>query len=89
MKLKVLLPIVEERFKTINKGLLENHIKAVKENGGYNNLSNRIAWDCLHATFKSQEICDWYDKYACNDNHITTLAVNAFNKVFGGDFLNV
>ena len=29
--------------------------------------------DVKITVFKASEVCEWYDKYGCNDNHITTL----------------
>lgn len=82
MKLKALLPEVESRFKTIPAEVLTKHIAKVKADGKYKDLTTRISWDLLHATFNPNEICDWYKQYNCNDDHITTLVREAMNNVF-------
>lgn len=87
MKLKPLLPEVISRFNTIPRGTLVRHIAKVKVSGNYEDLETRIAWDVLHATYRADEICDWYEEYNCNDSHITTLVREALNKAFP-DILN-
>lgn len=84
MKLKSLLPEVISRFSTIPRETVVRHIAKVKASGNYKDLGTRIAWDLLHATFKANEICDWYDIYNCNDTHITTLVKEALSKAFPG-----
>lgn len=82
MKLKSLLPEVISRFGAIPKETVITHVARVKASGNYKDLKTRIAWDLLHATYTPSEICDWYEQYDCNDNHITTLAKEALNKAF-------
>lgn len=52
---------------------LYQHVLRVIKNGRYNHLDVRIAHDLKYATMPSSIICKWYDKYNCNDDHITTL----------------
>ena len=54
---------------------LKNHIQAVKESGEYKILDARIAWDIMRWRIGTSKMCDWYRKYDCNDDHITTLAL--------------
>ena len=54
---------------------LKKHIKAVKESGECKRLNVRIAWDIMRWRIGTQRMCDWYRKYDCNDDHITTLAL--------------
>ena len=54
---------------------LKNHIQAVKESGEYKILNVRIAWDIMRWRIGTSRMCDWYRKYDCNDDHITTLAL--------------
>lgn len=82
MKLKVLLPEVIDRFNKIPREVVERHVAKVKASGDYKDLATRISWDMLHATFKADEICDWYEQYDCNDSHISTLGKEALNKAF-------
>lgn len=54
----------------------------LKAQGGYNQFETRLAWDCLRTVYTSAEICAFYDKYACTDEHITTLAKAALREVY-------
>lgn len=74
-----------DEFKKIilNCELLEKlkcHIKAVKESGEYKRLNVRIAWDIMRWRIGTQRMCDWYRKYDCNDDHITTLALRCMHE---------
>ena len=51
--------------------LLE-YAKKVEKSGHYNCLCTRIVNDIKYCISPSI-ICDLYDKYNCNDTHITTL----------------
>ena len=72
MKLKSEIPFIRERFSKIPN--LSEYAANLKANGKYNDFGTRLAWDCLRATISSEIICGWYDKYQCNDDHITTAA---------------
>ena len=54
---------------------LKNHIQAVKESHEYKRLNVRIAWDIMRWRIGTSIMCDWYRKYGCNDEHITTLSL--------------
>lgn len=56
----------------------KNHVAMVKEKKEYKNLEKRIAWDIMHYRVGTRKICEWYNKYQCNDSHITTLALKCF-----------
>ena len=74
MKLKAIYDKVEQRVtEKIDAKMLEDYIKEVAMHGDYRDLSVRIPNDVKIAVFKASEVCEWYDKYDCNDNHITTL----------------
>lgn len=80
MKLQEVYKETLDEFKKISldSELLEklkNHIQVVKEYGGYKSLNVRIAWDIMYWRIGSSKMCDWYRKYECNDDHITTLAL--------------
>jgi len=77
MKLKNEIPFIRERFSKLTT--LPEYTKTLKASGNYKNFETRLAWDCIHATIPSEIICNWYDKYDCNDDHITT-AVKAVLK---------
>ena len=81
MKLKPELDKVTKAFEGI-KHLIPEHVKIVKQQGNYKDLETRIAWDCLRATMGTKWICNLYDQYDCNDDHITTLAKQALKAVY-------
>lgn len=82
MKLAPELDYVVEKFKQIRN--LEDYAETLKASGDYKDFETRLAWDCLRLTVPSSTICEWYDKYNCNDNHITTLAKTALKIARGG-----
>ena len=68
---------------SLNGDLLEklkNHIQAVKESGEHKRLNFRIAWDIMRWRIGTSRMCDWYRKYECNDDHITTLALHCMRE---------
>lgn len=82
MKLEAELDYVVQRFKQIRD--LEDYAKKLKEYGIYKSYETRLAWDCLRMTVPPSTICEWYEKYGCTDEHITTLVKTALKIVRGG-----
>ena len=82
MKLANELDFVVDRFKQIKN--LEEYAVELKKYGLYKDFETRLAWDCLRKTISSGIICEWYNKYNCTDEHITTLAKKALRIVRGG-----
>jgi hypothetical protein len=80
MKLQNELNGLIEKLETI-KTKIPPYAEQLKNTGGYKNFENRLAWDCLHAVVPVSVICEWYTKYDCNDEHISTLARKALNVV--------
>lgn len=85
MKLQEVYKETLDEFNAISNDceLLEKlkcHIKAVKESGGYKMLNVRIACDIMRCRIGTQRMCDWYRKYGCNDEHITTLALRCMRE---------
>ena len=72
MKLRSEIPYVRERFSKIKN--LQEYAASLKANGDYKDFGTRLALDCIHCSIPSEIVCGWYDKYNCNDTHITTLA---------------
>lgn len=79
MKLKNELDYTVNQFKKIKN--LESYAEKLKETGNYKDFGTRLAWDCIHATIPSEIVCGWYDKYNCNDDHITTMAKAALREL--------
>ena len=80
MKLQEVHKETLDEFKKISldsdlREKLKNHIQAVKESGEHKRLNFRIAWDIMRWRIGTSRMCDWYRKYNCNDDHITTLAL--------------
>ena len=74
MKLSSIYKDVATRVTTgITEDRLIDYINTIIKDGRYKNLSTRVASGVQMATFSPAEICEWYDKYDCNDNHIMTL----------------
>lgn len=81
MKLQNELENTIKKFESI-KHLIPKQVEYLKQEGKCKDLETRLAWDCLRATIGSSQICEWYDKYNCNDSHITTLAKRALKEVY-------
>jgi len=82
MKLESELNYVVEKFKQIRN--LREYAEELRKSGKYNDFKARLGWDCLRMTVPSDTICGWYEKYECNDTHITVLVKTALKKVIGG-----
>lgn len=80
MKLRNELDFVKEKFAEHTE-MIKNHVSYLKRHGEYSDLDTRLAWDCLRAFVGTRTICKWYDKYDCNDNHITTLGKRALKEL--------
>ena len=85
MKLQKVYKETLDEFKKISLDCellekLKNHIQVVKEYGGYKSLNVRIAWDIMRWRIGTSRMCDWYRKYECNDDHITTLALRCMHE---------
>ena len=81
MKLKNILPIAIQRFEELKKhsNVIE-YRENLRKSGNYNQFDVRFAWDVGHAVFTTKEICNWYEDYDCNDEHITSLFKAACRK---------
>lgn len=81
LKLKAELPKVVEAFEKVKKHI-PAYIDYLNKEGKYKDLETRLSMDLLRATMGSNWICGLYDKYDCNDDHITSLAKAALRKVY-------
>ena len=63
------------------KGVYE-YAQKLKTASGYENFLNRLAWDVGRCAIGTETICEWYDKYDCNDTHIGTLFKKALLEVY-------
>ena len=81
MKLQSELMPLKERLSAILPKIQE-YAPSLKASGEYKDFETRLAWDCLRAVTRSSVICEWYNKYDCNDSHIDTLAKQALRMVY-------
>lgn len=81
MKLKNELQETILRLEKIKNKTI-TYAKQLKIKGEYKNFENRLLWDTIHAIYTSNELCGFYEKYNCNDEHIQTLGKQAFLQVF-------
>ena len=71
-----------QKFKQIKN--LEEYAEQLKATGNFKDFETRLAWDCLRATVPVEVRCSWYEKYDCNDDHITSLVKKALKIARGG-----
>lgn len=81
MKLQNELTNVVKKME-IFKDKIPAYAAELKASGKYKDFETRLAWDCIYAAVKIDEICSWHDKYNCDDTHITTLAKAALKQVY-------
>ena len=81
LKLEKELSEVVKRLEKLkkNSNVIEYREK-LKASGNYNKFEVRFAWEVCHAVCSTKEVCSWYDKYGCNDEHITSLFKAACKK---------
>lgn len=80
MKLQNEFETVKKRF-TDNLEKIKDYASRLKASGEYNDFEKRLTFDCLRAFIGTQTMCEWYDKYECNDNHIYTLGKKALKEL--------
>lgn len=73
MKLQAEYEGTKAKFKRIGRDNILNYAKQLKANGDYRDFTTRLAWDVGYAWVGTRTICDWYEKYNCEDSHITAL----------------
>ena len=84
MKLQNEVQNVIQKMKEIEHKIAP-YAEQLKQMGGYKDFETRLAYDVLKAVVSSKEICEWYEKYNCNDEHITTLAKRCLKEVYKVD----
>lgn len=78
---------LQKEFETVKKAFADNlekikeYAPKLKASGQYNDFEKRLTFDCLRAFVGSATMCDWYEKYNCNDNHIYTLGKNVLKEL--------
>lgn len=82
MKLDPVYPEIVARmtyFKDKTKDSYPAYLAQVKAKHEYHDLLTRVSWDVLRCCFTPAQLCDWYDRYDCNDTHMTTAARKAIS----------
>ena len=80
MKLQKEFEYVKTQFEN-NLVKIKYYAQDLKASGNYKDFEVRLCWDCLRAFVGSGTICLWYDKYNCNDKHVTTLGKKALKEL--------
>ena len=76
MKLQKEYEYVKKQFEEHLENI-KDYAPKLRESGDYKDFEVRLAWDCLRAFVGTGTICLWYERYGCNDKHITTLGKKA------------
>lgn len=80
MKLKNELDFVKKQFAD-NLEKIKEYAPVLKASGQYQDFEKRLTFDCLRAFVGTSTMCEWYEKYNCNDSHIYTLGKNALKEL--------
>lgn len=78
IKLQAELSLLVSKLQCIEE-LIKIDAKKFRKQGDF---ETKFALHCLRAVTSDETICEWYDKYNCNDDHITTLAKRALKEVY-------
>ena len=83
MKLEKERAYVLQQMRKLDPAQVKAYAEQVKASGDYRNFETRITNDILAACIPVPTRCEWYEKYSCNDTHITTLARSCVSEIFG------
>lgn len=76
------IPYVTEKIRELSSAHdLTRYVEDVRKSGNCKVLKIRIANDLIRAACGSAYLCGLYDKYGCNDSHITTLALKCMDNI--------
>lgn len=81
MKLANEMPYVLDRMLKLDKDSVKAYEHALRAEGAFKCFDVRFANDVLRACVPCDKVCSWYKEYGCDDNNITTLAINACKKI--------
>lgn len=82
MKLQAELNNTIKKFKLLDPTNVYQYATNLKKSGNYNDFLTRLAWDVARVTVTTSNICELYEKYDCNDSHLTTLFKTALMHAF-------
>ncbi len=80
MKLQKEFEFVKNQFAD-NLEKIKNYAPKLKASGNYKDFEVRLTWDCIRAFIGSGTVCLWYEKYGCNDTHVTTVGKKALKEL--------
>ena len=80
MKLQAEYNYIKKQFED-NVEKIKDYAPKLKASGNYKDFEIRLTWDCIRAFVGTGTVCLWYEKYNCNDSHITTLGKKALKKL--------
>lgn len=80
MKLQNELNYVKTQFEN-NIDKIKEYAPKLKASGNYNDFEKRLIFDCLRTFVGTTKMCEWYNKYNCNDSHIYTLGKKALKEL--------
>ena len=80
MKLQSEYNYIKNQFNN-NIAKIKEYAPKLKESKQYNDFNTRLCWDCLRAFIGTKTLCEWYEKYNCNDKHITTAGIKALKEL--------
>lgn len=80
MKLQNEYEYIKTQFEN-NLDKIKEYAPKLKASGNYKDYEVRLVWDCIRAFVGSGTVCLWYDKYNCNDTHITTVGKKALKEL--------
>lgn len=64
-----------------NRNAIIKYGITLSNSGNYKDFAIRFMFDVLKWLRNTAMICEWYEKYNCNDTHIESLLVKAFKEV--------
>ena len=71
------LKLYEEKYPTQK---VQNHKDYLRTCKSVHNIDTRLAHDMIHGIYGSSGLCELYNKYNCNDSHISTLAMKLYSE---------
>lgn len=80
MKLQNEFDFVKGQFAK-NAEKIRDYASKLKASGNYQDFEKRLTFDCLRAFVGVATMCDWYEKYNCNDSHIYTVGRKALKEL--------
>ena len=75
MKLRQEYEGIRAKVENLDRVTVLAYKESLLKSGEYRSFETRFVWGILHAVVLPAVVCSWYEKYECNDSHITTLMI--------------